>query len=43
MIPALCALLTGVVLKGLSLQKYVFDVCVCFVLCLFRDWFCGFT
>ena len=28
-IPALCALLTGVILKGLSLQKYVFDVCVC--------------
>ena len=29
MIPALCALLTGVILKGLSLQKYVFDVCAC--------------
>ena len=28
---ALCALLTGVILKGLTLRKFVSDVCVCFV------------
>ena len=26
---ALCALLTGVILKGPTLRKFVFDVCVC--------------
>ena len=26
---ALCALLTGVILKGLTLQKFVSDVCAC--------------
>ena len=26
---ALCALLTGVILKGLTLQTFEFDVCVC--------------
>ena len=26
---ALCALLTEVILKGLTLQKIVFDICVC--------------
>ena len=26
---ALCALLTGVVLKGLTVKKFVSDVCVC--------------
>ena len=26
---ALCAVLTGVILKGLTLRKLVFDVCVC--------------
>ena len=26
---ALCALLTGVILKGLTLRKFVSDVCVC--------------
>ena len=27
--------LTGVILKGLILQNFVFDVCVCFVSCEF--------
>ena len=34
MIPAclaLCALLTRVIFKGLTLQKFVFDVCVFYV------------
>ena len=39
---ALCGLLTGVLLKGLTLQKLVSDVCVCmFYVCLatgFVDW-----
>ena len=32
---ALRAFLTGVVPKGLILRNFVFDVCVCFVLCKF--------
>ena len=32
--------------QGQTLQKFMFDVCVCFfvcfVSCLCRDWFCGF-
>ena len=39
---ALCALLTGVILKWLTLRKFVFDVCVCmFYVCEligFVDW-----
>ena len=32
---ALCALLTGVILKGLTLRKFVFDVCACmFYVCV---------
>ena len=27
----LCALLTGLILKGLTLRKFVSDVCVCFM------------
>ena len=27
--PSLMCFLTGVILKGLTLQKFVFDVCVC--------------
>ena len=33
--PSLMRFLTGVILKGLILRKFVFDVCVCFVLCKF--------
>ena len=32
---ALCAFLTGVIPKGLIFENFVFDVCVCFVLCKF--------
>ena len=32
---AFCAFSTGVVPKGLILRNFVFDVCVCFVLCKF--------
>ena len=39
---ALCALLTGVILKGLTFRKFVSDVCVCmFCVCVgigFVDW-----
>ena len=44
-VSALCVLLTGVILKGLTLPKCVFDICVhvCFVLGLRRDRFCGLT
>ena len=28
---ALCALLIGVIFKGLTLPKFVFDVCLCFM------------
>ena len=32
---ALCAFLTGLIPKGLIFENFVFDVCVCFVLCKF--------
>ena len=32
---ASCAFLTGAMPKGLILRKFVFDVCVFFVLCVF--------
>ena len=34
---ALCALLSGVILKGLTLQKFVFGVCVC-LFCFMFAW-----
>ena len=40
---ALCALLTGVILKGLTLRKFVSDVCVCMFCVCFYDWFCRLT
>ena len=41
---ALCALLTGVILKGLFFKNLcLMCVHVCFVLCLWSDWFCGLT
>ena len=33
--PSLMCVLTGVIPKGLILKNFVFDVCVCFVLCKF--------
>ena len=40
---ALCALLTGVILKGLTLRKFVSDVLCMQVLYLWSDWFCRLT
>ena len=40
---ALCALLTGVILKELFKNVCLMFVYVCFVLCLRRDRFCGLT
>ena len=41
---ALCALLTGVILKGLTLRKNVYVCFMCmYVLCLQGDWFCRLT
>ena len=37
--PCLMYSLAGVILKGLTLRKCVFDVCVYFVLCLRSNWF----
>ena len=39
---ALCDLLTGVILKGLTLRKCVFDVCVCMFCFMFTKWFFKF-
>ena len=41
---ALRALLTGVILKGQTLWKFVPEVCVyMYILCLWSDWFCRLT
>ena len=42
----LCALVTGVILKGTNLLLTLPKICVyvyMYVLCLCRDWFCGLT
>ena len=37
-----CALVKGVIFKGLTFRNFVFDAWVCMFCCIFcRDWFCG--